>query len=311
MHAGERSRDVPGAGVAGGLSARPSSRPRLLVTGGVAVGRAAGGLRLRLDEPAGRGHRVGRVGAEDRRRRGTLRVRRTLHGDRRSRSSRPSRPRSGGSPRSRTSRASCRCCRTSRRRSWRSCTAWATSWTASSVGLARPLDLRGAHRGARDLEAPTGLRERAPRWRRAPGGDPRHRGARRRPCLARLQGPERRTVEIALGRLPAAAGRAISPSSGGGSSVAARPTPLTLGDLPDELRRKFIGKSGHLLLQVYSRLDVWDRPSQARFVEESADRRSERHGPAGRGVRVDAAHRDGRSASGWRTPSPSSSGSPP
>jgi uncharacterized protein len=50
--------------------------------------------------------------------------------------------------------------------------------------------------------------------------------------------------------------------------LAARPAPLTLGDLPEELRRKFIGKSGHLLLQVYSRLDLWDRPSQARFVEE-------------------------------------------
>jgi hopanoid biosynthesis associated RND transporter like protein HpnN len=49
---------------------------------------------------------------------------------------------------------------------------------------------------------------------------------------------------------------------------AARPAPVTLGDLPDELRRKFIGKSGHLLMQVYSRLDLWDRPSQARFVEE-------------------------------------------
>jgi uncharacterized protein len=50
--------------------------------------------------------------------------------------------------------------------------------------------------------------------------------------------------------------------------TAARPTPLTLGDLPEELRRRFIGKSGHLLLQVYSRLDLWDRYSQARFVEE-------------------------------------------
>jgi hypothetical protein len=49
---------------------------------------------------------------------------------------------------------------------------------------------------------------------------------------------------------------------------AARPAPLALGDLPDELRRKFIGKSGHLLLQIYSRLDLWDGPSQARFVEE-------------------------------------------
>ena len=47
-----------------------------------------------------------------------------------------------------------------------------------------------------------------------------------------------------------------------------RPAPLTLVDLPEELRRKFIGKSGHLLLQVYSRVDLWDRPSQARFVKE-------------------------------------------
>ena len=50
--------------------------------------------------------------------------------------------------------------------------------------------------------------------------------------------------------------------------LAARPEPLTLGDLPEELQRKFIGKSGRLLLQVYSRLDLWDGPSQARFVEE-------------------------------------------
>ena len=34
------------------------------------------------------------------------------------------------------------------------------------------------------------------------------------------------------------------------------------------MRRKFIGKSGRLLLQIYSRLDLWDRASQARFVEE-------------------------------------------
>ena len=45
------------------------------------------------------------------------------------------------------------------------------------------------------------------------------------------------------------------------------PGPGALGDLPDELRRKFIGKSGHLLMQVYSRLDLWDRPSQARFAK--------------------------------------------
>jgi len=49
--------------------------------------------------------------------------------------------------------------------------------------------------------------------------------------------------------------------------VATRPAPLTLGDLPEELRRRFIGKSGRLLLQVYSRHDPWEYASQARFVE--------------------------------------------
>ena len=50
--------------------------------------------------------------------------------------------------------------------------------------------------------------------------------------------------------------------------LAARPAPLTLSDLPEELQRPFIGKSGRLLLQVYSRLDVWERAGQTRFVEE-------------------------------------------
>ena len=50
--------------------------------------------------------------------------------------------------------------------------------------------------------------------------------------------------------------------------LAARPAPLTVSDLPEELRRPFIGKSGHLLLQVYSGLDVWERTGQTRFVEE-------------------------------------------
>ena len=49
---------------------------------------------------------------------------------------------------------------------------------------------------------------------------------------------------------------------------ATRPAPLTLLDLPEELRRKFIGNSGRLLLQIYSRLDVWERPGATRFVEE-------------------------------------------
>ncbi len=85
--------------------------------------------------------------------------------------------------------------------------------------------------------------------------------------LGRLKARERGAVEVGLGdyqaRLAGDFGQQWRRLQG-----AARPTPLTLGDLPEELRRKFIGKSGHLLIQIYSRLDPWDRPSQALFVEE-------------------------------------------
>ena len=86
--------------------------------------------------------------------------------------------------------------------------------------------------------------------------------------LERLQSQERRrSAEVGLAEYQ----RRLAEDFAGQwrrLQAAARPTPLTLGDLPDELRRKFIGKSGHLLLQIYSRLDVRDRPSQARFVAD-------------------------------------------
>jgi len=85
--------------------------------------------------------------------------------------------------------------------------------------------------------------------------------------LERLRGPERGTAEVALAEYQ----RRLAEDFAGQwrrLQTAARPTSLTLGDLPPELRRKFIGKSGHLLLQVYSRLDLWDRLGQARFVED-------------------------------------------
>jgi uncharacterized protein len=85
--------------------------------------------------------------------------------------------------------------------------------------------------------------------------------------LGKLKAGERRAVEIALAdyqaQLAADFGQQLRRLQ-----RAARPAPLTLGDLPEQLRRKFIGKSGHLLLQVYSRLDLLDRPGQERFVQE-------------------------------------------
>ena len=76
--------------------------------------------------------------------------------------------------------------------------------------------------------------------------------------------------------------RPTSPSSGGGCSSPPGPTRSRSADLPEELRRQFIGKSGRLLLQIYSRLDPWDHPSQARFVEELRTVDRGRHRPAGR-----------------------------
>jgi hopanoid biosynthesis associated RND transporter like protein HpnN len=85
--------------------------------------------------------------------------------------------------------------------------------------------------------------------------------------LRRLHGDERGAVEVALGDYQSRLAEDFA-QQWQRLQRATRPTPITLGDLPEELRRKFIGKSGQLLLQVYSRLDLWDRASQERFVEE-------------------------------------------
>jgi hypothetical protein len=133
-------------------------------------------------------------------------------------------------------------------------------------GPARPLDLRALTVALetlkRRLDFASGPRD--------GDGPPEEILALRRATSAlldRLEGPERGTAEIGLAEYQ----RWLAEDFAGQwrrLQVAARPTPPTLGDLPDELRRKFIGKSGNLLLQVYSRLDLRDRPGQARFVEE-------------------------------------------
>jgi hopanoid biosynthesis associated RND transporter like protein HpnN len=85
--------------------------------------------------------------------------------------------------------------------------------------------------------------------------------------LARLKGREGGAVEVALADYQARLAGDFA-QQWRRLQLAARPVPLTLGDLPEELRRRFIGKSGRLLLQVYSRHDPWDYPSQERFVAE-------------------------------------------
>ncbi|MFQ5520971.1 MAG: MMPL family transporter, partial [Candidatus Methylomirabilia bacterium] len=47
-----------------------------------------------------------------------------------------------------------------------------------------------------------------------------------------------------------------------------RPRPVTAEDVPLELRRKFIGKSGRFLLQIQPAVDIWDQEGARRFVTE-------------------------------------------
>jgi len=134
------------------------------------------------------------------------------------------------------------------------------------VGAPRTLDLRALGGALETLNRRMELAKR----KSGPGGPSEEVLAISRATaalLGRLNGSERGVVEVALGDYQARLAEDFA-QQWQRLQRATRPAPITLGDLPEELRRKFIGKSGHLLLQVYSRLDLWDRASQERFVEE-------------------------------------------
>jgi hypothetical protein len=44
------------------------------------------------------------------------------------------------------------------------------------------------------------------------------------------------------------------------------PAPIAPGDLPAELRHRYIGQSGRLLLRIHPGVDIWQREGAARFV---------------------------------------------
>jgi len=46
------------------------------------------------------------------------------------------------------------------------------------------------------------------------------------------------------------------------------PRPITLADLPDELRGKFVGKNGRLLIQVHPKVNIWEKDGARTFVSE-------------------------------------------
>ena len=46
------------------------------------------------------------------------------------------------------------------------------------------------------------------------------------------------------------------------------PTGVTIKDVPEELRRKFIGENGRFLIQVHPKVDIWEKAGAAQFVRE-------------------------------------------
>ncbi|WP_179131481.1 MMPL family transporter [Candidatus Entotheonella palauensis] len=48
----------------------------------------------------------------------------------------------------------------------------------------------------------------------------------------------------------------------------ANPTPITLDDVPPQLRKRFVGKSGRYLMQVFARDNIWEREAMQAFVRQ-------------------------------------------
>jgi predicted RND superfamily exporter protein len=46
------------------------------------------------------------------------------------------------------------------------------------------------------------------------------------------------------------------------------PTAVTLKDVPEELRRRFIGKGSHFLIQIHPRVNIWEKEGARQFVSE-------------------------------------------
>lgn len=50
--------------------------------------------------------------------------------------------------------------------------------------------------------------------------------------------------------------------------AAAHPTPVRIEDLPESLRKRFIGKSGKYLITVFPNVNIWERQAMERFLQQ-------------------------------------------
>ena len=85
--------------------------------------------------------------------------------------------------------------------------------------------------------------------------------------LTRLESADRDVAEAALTHLQAQLYRDFVDKFYG-LQRRLRPKIITPTDVPEELRRKFIGASGHFLIQVHPKVDIWERAGAEQFVRE-------------------------------------------
>ena len=85
--------------------------------------------------------------------------------------------------------------------------------------------------------------------------------------LKQLQAADRETAEPALTYLQAQLYRDfVSKFYSLQRNLA--PTKVTTADVPEELRRKFVGAHGQFLLQIHPKVDIWEREGARQFVTE-------------------------------------------
>ena len=133
------------------------------------------------------------------------------------------------------------------------------------VGRSSPIDLDRLTDGVRDLKRRFDLAE-SEATRPLPA-DVRQLHAQTKELLQRLSRADRDVAEAALTHLQAQLYRDFVEKF----HMLQRnlnPRPISLADIPDELRRKFIGVSGQFLLQIHPRVNIWERAGAEQFVRE-------------------------------------------
>jgi uncharacterized protein len=85
--------------------------------------------------------------------------------------------------------------------------------------------------------------------------------------LAHLRKTEREVAEPALSHLQAQLYRDFVEKFHG-LQRNLKPRPISLTDVPEELKRKFVGAHGKFLIQVHPKVDIWERAGAEQFVRE-------------------------------------------